>query len=204
MEKSLKSIAELNKKQFSKRQAIIKAGIEIITEKGFHCTKISDIARKANVADGTVYLYFKSKDDLMIKSFDYLMTAKLQSMKEMVRDIENPLERLQKFFALHVKMFSSNPHIVRYITIELYQCPEFSKEKEIRTMLHEHFNYIKQLYDEAIEQKLIKPINTKVLIHIIIGHTEQMLREWIHSDRSFSLAERAEDFAEILRYGTRF
>ncbi len=87
----------MTEKQKKKWLAIIDAAIEIFSEKGFHNTKIVEVAKKAEVADGTVYLYFKNKDDLLITAFQYLFKNRLGFIKEKLDEISDPLERLHNF-----------------------------------------------------------------------------------------------------------
>ncbi|MCF7813711.1 MAG: TetR/AcrR family transcriptional regulator, partial [Candidatus Cloacimonetes bacterium] len=112
-------------KKNRKRQSIIDAAIETFAIKGFHKTKISDIARKAGVADGTVYLYFNNKDDLLIRSFDELIAGKLEELKSLFQEEDSYVARLTKFFDYHVKLFTEKPHIARFMSIELRQSTEF-------------------------------------------------------------------------------
>ena len=86
-------IESLNSKKSKKRADLTKAAIKTFAQKGFHRTKISDIAKKAKVADGTVYLYFENKDDLLIKCFEEMLTDLMEKADQRLQAIEDPLEK---------------------------------------------------------------------------------------------------------------
>ena len=80
-----------------KKNRIIEAAVKVFAEKGFYLAKVSDVAKAANVADGTIYLYFKNKDDLLINLFEQKMELILQRFKAYLKDIIDPVEKLHRF-----------------------------------------------------------------------------------------------------------
>ena len=79
-----------------KRDAILRAAIDVFAERGFFSAQVADIARAAGVAAGTVYLYFKSKDDLLVSIFDRSMREGLTLGRAAVADLDDPRERLRR------------------------------------------------------------------------------------------------------------
>src|SRR5205809_6627833 len=77
-----------------KRDAILRAAIDVFAERGFFNAQVADVARVAGVAAGTVYLYFKSKDDLLVSIFERSMREGLAAGRVAVADLDDPRERL--------------------------------------------------------------------------------------------------------------
>src|SRR2546430_12316187 len=79
-----------------KRDAILRAAIDVFAERGYFNARVADVARAAGVAAGTVYLYFKSKDDLLVSIFERSMRESLTAGREAVADLSDPRERLDR------------------------------------------------------------------------------------------------------------
>src|SRR3954469_2229650 len=79
-----------------KRDAILRAAIDVFAERGFFNAQVADVARVAGVAAGTVYLYFKSKDDLLVSIFERSMREGLANGRAAVANLTDPRERLRR------------------------------------------------------------------------------------------------------------
>src|SRR2546422_7991518 len=86
----------------AKRDAILRAAIDVFGERGYFNAQVADVARAAGVAAGTVYLYFRSKDDLLISIFERSMRQALADGRGLVADLGDPRERLRRFARLHL------------------------------------------------------------------------------------------------------
>src|SRR5262245_36278222 len=80
-----------------KHEAILRAAAKVFAQSGYFNAKVSDVARSAGVADGTVYLYFKNKDDLLTSIFAWAMGEFINRAKSEVAELEDPLEKLRRF-----------------------------------------------------------------------------------------------------------
>src|SRR5215813_14960280 len=81
----------------SKYEAILRAAARVFAQSGYFNAKVSDVARTAGVADGTVYLYFKNKDDLLASIFSWAMEEFISSAKSALADVADPREKLRRF-----------------------------------------------------------------------------------------------------------
>src|SRR5918912_3006388 len=79
-----------------KRDAILRAAIDVFAERGYFNAQVADVARAAGVAAGTVYLYFRSKDDLLVSIFEKTMREELADGRAAVADVSDPCERLRR------------------------------------------------------------------------------------------------------------
>lgn len=197
----LKKSMKLKKEE--KRKAIISAAIKIFSEKGFHAAKISEIAKLAKVSDGTTYIYFKNKDDLLLKTFDELLTNNLEKMKISVMKVEKPIERLRKFLDLHVELFEEFPHFARFLAIELKQSPQFYTLYPDKNPFDKYLDFLKKLCDDTINSGEIRKINTKALTYLIFGTINFLLTEWVVMGKNFSLEEMKIDILDIVHNGLK-
>src|SRR5690348_12798301 len=110
-----------------KRERILDAAERIFARHGFFAAKVSDVAKEAGVADGTIYLYFKSKDDLLISLFE----RRMQQVNETLRGAiagKPPREQLRAFVRTYLQLVHDEPAAAEVLTIELRQSSKFMKE----------------------------------------------------------------------------
>ena len=110
-----------------KRERILVAAERIFARHGFFAARVSDIAREAGVADGTIYLYFKSKDDLLISLFENRMKQVNDRLRQAIAD-RPPTEQLRAFVHTYLQLVSDEPAAAEVLTIELRQSSKFMKE----------------------------------------------------------------------------
>src|SRR5438132_9482364 len=114
-------------RQSDKRARIIDAAIKVFAERGFHTATVAEIARAAGVADGTIYLYFKSKDDLLLRLFDEKMTALLAEVRDALAGEPTAPEKLRRFIQLHLALVERSPELASVLIVELRQSAQFLK-----------------------------------------------------------------------------
>src|SRR2546422_9003162 len=110
-----------------KRARILDAAIRVFAERGFHSATVAEIARAAGVADGTIYLYFKGKDDLLLRLFDEKMTGLVAEVKAALAQERSAAEKLKRFIQLHLALVERNPDLAAVLIVELRQSAQFLK-----------------------------------------------------------------------------
>ena len=113
-----------------KRERILDAAIRVFAEKGFAGSRVADVARAAGVADGTIYLYFDSKDALLIAIFEEKMELIIAVAEAELTKIENPVERLGYFILHHIEAVDANLDLAEVMLVELRFSDKFLKEYE--------------------------------------------------------------------------
>ena len=111
-----------------KRERILDAAVRVFAEKGFYGAKVSEIAREAGVADGTIYLYFKSKDDLLISLFEDRMAQINTALREKLGLEATALGKLRRFIEMHLELVETRRELVEVLTVELRQSSKFMRE----------------------------------------------------------------------------
>jgi TetR/AcrR family fatty acid metabolism transcriptional regulator len=111
-----------------KRDRILDAAERVFAQRGFFTAKVADIAKEAGVADGTIYLYFKNKDDLLISLFESRMERVNALLGAAVAAAKSPREKLMAFVKAYVGMIAEQPISAEVLTIELRQSTKFMRE----------------------------------------------------------------------------
>ena len=168
-----------NDKYFS----IIRAATKIFAKKGFYQAKISEIAREAGVADGTIYIYFQNKDDILICLFEEQMKDVLDNMVDQISRLEDPAKKLERFALAHLKLIEQNKDMAEIIQVEVRQSSKFMKEYK-----NEKFIQYLDLIADIIRQGQEKGIFKKEVIpgvakRAFFGALDEMSRFWVLSSR---------------------
>ena len=110
-----------------KRERILDGAERIFARHGFFAAKVADVAKEAGVADGTIYLYFKSKDELLISLFERRMHQLNGALKAAIAD-KPPREQIRAFIRTYLQLVHDEPAATEVLTIELRQSSKFMKE----------------------------------------------------------------------------
>ena len=113
-----------------KRERILAAAERVFARRGFFASRVSEIAKDAGVADGTIYLYFKSKDDLLISLFENRMKQVNEALRAAIASEKSTLGRLRAFITTYLQLIHDEPAATEVLTIELRQSNKFMKEYE--------------------------------------------------------------------------
>jgi len=187
-----------------KYQKIIQAATKVFAQKGFYNSKVADVAREANVADGTIYLYFKNKDDLLISIFENSMDSFTSEVQREMGTATNPIEKLSKFIKLHLELVRQNPDTAQVLQIELRQSSKFMKEYAA-TKFIDYLNIISQILEEGQTKGFIKKtINPFIIKRAIFGAVDEMALEWVlMRKKKYSLEEVAEQICSMFIDGLK-
>ena len=122
---------DVDKKRSDKRERILDGALKAFARKGFYNTKVSEIASEAGVADGTIYLYFKNKDDLLISLFEDRMEWIIDRLETELSAIDgDAVAQFRHMVKIHCELAVERPDLAEFITVELRQSAKFVKEYE--------------------------------------------------------------------------
>jgi TetR/AcrR family fatty acid metabolism transcriptional regulator len=171
------------KKNSEKYYRIIQAATRIFARKGFYQAKISDIAKEAQVADGTIYIYFENKDDILISLFEEQMQRVLDNMIAQVGKQDNPIKKLRKFAQVHLKLIEENKSMAEIIQVELRQSSKFMKEYK-NEKFAQYLDLIGDIIREGQEMGLLRPeVIPGMAKRAFFGALDEMSRFWVLSSR---------------------
>lgn len=190
-----------------KKAIILEASIKVLAERGWNKTKISDIAKAADIGKGTVYEYFRSKDELFAASFQYFMAQAENIVAGRLSSIDDPVERLWAYFLSWADIFESE--YVNYLEIVLDFWAEGIRNKNgfysvnLMDFYYKNRTVIEMLLDECIAQDEIKPVDTKIVASIIIGSLDGLMIQWIMDRDVFDLKEAVFSTASLIIDGLK-
>ncbi len=190
-------------KDYEKKERILKSAIKIISKKGFFNASISEIARLANVADGSVYTYFKGKNHLLIESFRFVLDKILKKVMKELENVDNPIEKIKIIVKMHIQFMEKNPDIANFLQIQLRQ-----SNREIRLHIREemrkYYHILGKILDEGIEKGLIRnDVNKRVIGSLIFGTVDEIVTSWVLSNRKDALSEKLEDIYKVIFDGIK-
>ena len=186
-----------------KRDAILRAAIDVFADRGFFSAQVADIARAAGVAAGTVYLYFKSKDDLLVSIFDRSMREGLTLGRAAVADLDDPRERLRRLARAHLARLGGDRNLAIVFQVELRQSTKFM-ERFSATLLRDYLGLIRDAIADGQRAGIFRAdIKATVAAKIFFGALDEMATNWILSRRRYALEADADTVVELFLNGAR-
>jgi TetR/AcrR family fatty acid metabolism transcriptional regulator len=186
-----------------KRDAILRAAIDVFAERGFFSAQVADIARAAGVAAGTVYLYFKSKDDLLVSIFDRSMREGLTLGRAAVANLDDPRERLRRLARGHLARLGGDRNLAIVFQVELRQSTKFM-ERFSSTLLRDYLGLIRDAIADGQRAGIFRSdIKATVAAKIFFGALDEMATNWILSRRRYALEADADTVVELFLNGAR-
>lgn len=184
-----------------KREAILRAAIKVFAEKGYFSSKVADIAGAAGIADGTVYLYFRSKDEILHSIFDRAMAEFIDEGKRQIAPIDSPVERLRRIAQLHLEKLGADRDLAIVFQVELRGSTKFMREFSAAGF-SDYLDIIRETIADgqsaAVFRGDLKPI---VGAKILYGALDEMVTNWILSKRSYPLAPMADEVLKVFLRG---
>ena len=184
-----------------KRDALLRAAIETFAARGFFHAQVADVARTAGVAAGTVYLYFRGKDDLLISIFEKTMKEAIASGRESIAKHTDPLAQLRTIARLHLDRMSRDRALAVVFQVELRQSTKFM-ERFSATHLREYLGIIRDVIARGQSMGIFrKTLNATLAAKLLFGMLDEMATNWILSRRKYSLIADADAIVDLFVRG---
>ena len=186
-----------------KRAAILRAAISVFARCGYFNSKVADIAREAGVADGTVYLYFKSKEEILHSIFDRSVEEALSAARKRVARLKDPREKLRQIAHLHLERLGADRDLAVVFQVELRGSTKFMEEFSAAGFA-EYLALIRSTFEEGQRAGLFRAdLNARVVAKVLFGALDEMATNWILSKRRYKLAPMADQVLDIFLNGVR-
>src|SRR4051812_22456713 len=186
-----------------KRDAILRAATDVFAERGFFNAQVADIARAAGVAAGTVYLYFKGKDDLLISIFERSMREGLATGRVAAANLQDPRERLRRLARAHLARLGHDRNLAIVFQVELRQSTKFM-ERLSATLLRDYLGLIREAVADGQREGLFRAdVKATAMAKMLFGALDEMATNWILSRRRYSLEADAETVVDLFINGAR-
>jgi len=186
-----------------KREAILRAAISVFARCGYFNSKVADIAREAGVADGTVYLYFKSKEEILHSIFDRSVEEALDAARKRVERLDDPREKLRQIAHMHLERLGADRDLAVVFQVELRGSTKFMEEFSAAGFA-EYLTLIRSTFEEGQRAGMFRPdLNARVVAKVLFGALDEMATNWILSKRRYKLAPMADQVLDIFLNGVR-
>jgi len=186
-----------------KRDLLLRAAIDVFAVRGFFNAQVADVARAAGVAAGTVYLYFRSKDDLLTSIFERSMREALAEGRRAVEDVSDPAERLRRWARLHLGRLGRDRNLAIVFQVELRQSVKFM-ERFSSTLFRDYLGQIRAAIVDGQEAGVFRAdLNPTAAAKMFFGALDEMATNWILSRRRYSLESDAEPVLDLFLRGVR-
>ncbi len=187
--------------QPDKRRKILDAAVRVFAQNGFYNSKVAQIAREAGVADGTIYLYFKSKEDILVQVFMDTMEQALRIQEDALAGLECPVERLRRFIRVHFESVSQSPALAEVITVELRQSSKFMRGTDMKPF-GRYLGIIARIVSDGQARGLFSPTcQPRRVARMLFGAVDELALEWAMDDRGTALEDAWGETASIFLDG---
>ena len=187
----------------SKRDAILRAAIDVFAERGFFNAQVADVARAAGVAAGTVYLYFRGKDDLLVSIFERTMREAFTEGRRAVAGVRDPGERLRRFALVHLGRLGRDRNLAIVYQVELLQSVKFM-ERFSSTLLRDYLSQIRAAIVDGQQSGAFRAdLNATSVAKMFFGALDEMATNWILSRRRYSLEADADRVVDLFLKGAQ-
>ena len=184
-----------------KPQRILDAAIAVIAETGYFQARVSDIADRAGVADGTIYLYFKNKEQMLMAAINSAFATFLANARAALEGVSDPRERLRTLAFLHLEGMGRNRNLAVVFQTELRQSAKFLRQFS-QEQLIEYFDLIRETVRAGQRAGVFRAdVSDKIVANCFFGALDEMVTSWILSERDYSLKGAAAPIVDLVLHG---
>lgn len=189
------------KQKKPKYKQIIDAAVIVIAENGYHQAQVSKIAKQAGVADGTIYLYFQNKEDILVSLFQEKMGIFIEKIEEEIRTEQSASEKLYTLIDKHFSLLAEDHHLAIVTQLELRQ-----SNKELRLRINEvlkgYFNVVDKIITSGQEAgEFREDLDLRLTRQMIFGTIDEIVTTWVMNDQKYNLTKQVKQVHELFVYG---
>ena len=199
MPESGKSRELTNREQ--KRQRILRAAIDVFASKGYFTARMTDVAEAAQVADGTLYLYFEGKEHLLMSIFDSVLGRFIERLDEEIAKIDDPGEKLSIMVRLHLETLGRDHALAHVLQIETRHSRRFMS-LFTRGKLSEYLNRVRDIIVEGQESGVFRgDISPGLATNLVFGAVDEIVMSWLLAERPGDLVRHHRPLVRMLTDG---
>ena len=184
-----------------KPQLIIDAAVRVFARNGFYNSRVSDIAREAGIASGTIYLYFRTKDEILVTLFRETMAAFVAALRTEIGRERDPEAKIRRLVRRHFEVLEASPDMAEVVQVELRQGQKFFRGASAHE-ISAYFELIGSVLREGVAAGVFRhDLPVKIATKMLFGALDQMTTSWVLGKRGYRLADAAEPVANIFLKG---
>ena len=184
-----------------KYQRILMAAIKVFARQGFYQSTISQVAKEAGVADGTIYLYFKNKDDILVHFFSFISKKAFERFRQAVDSVESSEDKLRYLIRSHLSAFQQDIDFAIVYQVETHQSSRLAEE-QIKEMSKMYRDIIAEIVEQGQAEGIFrKDIYVGLVKRFVIGAVDEVINTWIHAGGKYDLVSMAEPLVDLFIQG---
>ncbi|HJF31900.1 MAG TPA: TetR family transcriptional regulator [Sporosarcina psychrophila] len=191
------------KRDKPKYKQIVDAAVIVIAENGYHQAQVSKIAKEAGVADGTIYLYFKNKEDILISVFREKMAILITNVEVILKQDIGTSEKLFKMIDNHFRVLHADRHLAIVTQLELRQS---NKELRLRIndVLKEYLVLLDAILKEGIDNgTLDESLDVRLARQMVFGTIDETITSWVMNDQKYDLMKLSPEVHRLIMNGMK-
>jgi TetR/AcrR family transcriptional regulator, fatty acid metabolism regulator protein len=183
---------------------IVDAAVIAIAENGYHQAQVSKIAKQAGVADGTIYLYFKNKEDILVSVFREKMAIFMDNLRPVLEEGQMSSEdKLFRMIDNHFRVLYSDRHLAIVTQLELRQSNKDLRLK-INGVLKDYLAMLDRILQEGIDRgEFEKGMDIRLARQMVFGTIDEISTTWVMNDQKYDLIKLAPDVHRLLMKGMK-
>jgi TetR/AcrR family fatty acid metabolism transcriptional regulator len=198
---SPKEFGTMKGKSRDKYYRILEAAAIEFAKKGFHQSTVSQIARQAGVADGTIYLYFKNKDDILVQFFRYKTDQVFKKFREQIDPANAPLDKLKRLIRCHLECFQKDRNMAVVYQAETRRLNPLLVD-HVRDMTKAYLNMVAEIVEKGQQEgSFRKNISIPLVKHYVLGAVDEVINTWILTGGKYDLDSMADPLADLILRG---
>lgn len=184
-----------------KHQRILRAATKVFASKGYFAARMTDVAKQAEVADGTLYLYFEGKEHLLLSIFDDVLGRFIERLEQEMAHLDDPLDKLRVMVRLHLETLGRDRDLAHVLQIETRHSRRFMS-LFTRGKLGEYLNLVRSIVEEGQELGVFRgDISPGLATNVVFGAVDELVMSWILTDQPGDLVRGVDPLLEILTRG---
>lgn len=171
----------MDEKNLSKRDIILNAAIKVFAERGYHSCRTLDISKEAGVAYGSLYHYFKSKDDILLSIFRERWNLLIRRMDRFNEEIDDPTEKLTAIFDYIFRSYQQNPDMMKVLIMDVPRLEEFYTQENWK-LYNRFFMGVAEIFREGQDKGIFcKEISPIIGSFIFYGAVDTTIRQYVYN-----------------------
>ncbi len=188
-------------KDNTKYHLILEAAVKVFAEQGFFQSTIAQVAKGAGVADGTIYLYFKNKEDILVQFFSYKTKQVFERFRKCVDTEDSADVKLRNLVQVHLEEFQRDRNMAVVYQVETHQSYRLV-EKQIKAMSKLYLDIVSQIIEQGQQEgSMRKDIYLGLVKRFIIGAVDEVINTWLHASRKYDLVSMADPLVDLFLRG---
>jgi len=184
-----------------KRQRILRAAIDEFARKGYFSARMSDVAKAASVADGTLYLYFEGKEHLLISIFDDVLSRFISQLKAEIEPVDDPIAKLEIMVRLHLQTLAQDRSLAQVLQIETRHSRQFMSLLT-RGRLGEYLDLLRAIIQEGQDTGVFRrDLSPGLATDLVFGAVDELVNSWLLADDPGDLVRLSAPLMNLLTHG---